>query len=268
MKQALDFLLRHGYALVFVFVLGEQIGLPISAVPVFLAAGALAGAGRLSLITALLAAVVASVAADLLWYQLGRRQGHSVVNLICRISLEPDSCVRRTEDLYSRHGVRALLFGKFIPGLSTVMPPMAGMFGMRLGGFLLWDGAGALVWAGAYLGLGYLFSQQLELIGLYALRLGAGLLVLLGSALAAYVLTKYLERRRFFRQLHIARITPEELKEKLEKGEDIVVVDLRHALEFEADDGKVPGALHLLPDELEERHQEIPRDRDVVLYCT
>ena len=105
-------------------------------------------------------------------------------------------------------------------------------------------------------------------MGTFALRLGTGLGVLLGAALAAYLLWKYVERRHFLRQLHIARITPEELRRRLDAGQEIAVVDLRHALEFDADSMKVPGALHLLPEELERRHQEIPRDRDVVLYCS
>ncbi len=268
MDQVIQFLLRHGYAVLFVFVLAEQIGLPLPAVPVLLAVGALAGTGQLSFPAALLVAAAAALLSDFAWYHLGRRRGHSVLNLICRIALEPDSCVRRTENIFSRHGARALLFAKFVPGLSVAAPPLAGMLRMPRLRFLLWDGAGALLWAGSYSGLGYLFSEQLERVGAFALRLGTGLGVLLGAALAAYLLWKYVERRRFLRRLHIARITPEELQQKLAAGQEIAVVDLRHALEFDADSMKVPGALHLLPEELDRRHQEIPRDRDVVLYCS
>ena len=268
MTETLQFLLRHGYAVLFASVFAEQIGLPIPAIPMLLAMGALVGTGQFAFAAALLVTMLASLSSDFIWYQLGRRRGHAVLNLICRISLEPDSCVRRTENLYVRHGARALLFAKFVPGLSTLAPPLAGMFGMRLAGFLAWDGAGALLWAAVFCGSGYLFSAQLGLIATLALRLGTWLMVLLGSALAAYIAWKYIGRQRFIRQLSIARITPEELRGKLEAGEDIVVVDLRHSLEFEADNVKVPGALHLLPEELDQRHQEIPRDRDVVLYCT
>ncbi len=268
MEQALQFLHRHGYAVLFAAVFAEQAGLPIPAIPILLAVGALAGAGEFSFAAAVLVAVLAALLADSLWYQFGRRRGHSVLNLLCRISLEPDSCVRRTEDVFARHGARALLFAKFAPGLSTAAPPLAGMFGMRLSRFLAWDGAGTLLWVGAFSGAGYIFSAQLERIATWALRLGAWLLVLLGSALAGYIAFKYVQRQRFLRQLRIARISPEELMRKLEAGEDVVVVDLRHSLEFEADNVKVRGALHLLPEEIDLRHQEIPRDRDVVLYCT
>ena len=160
------------------------------------------------------------------------------------------------------------LLAKFIPGLNTAAPPLAGMFRMRLSRFLLFDSAGALLWAGTFCGTGYLFSAQLERIARSASRLGAWLAVLLAGALAAYIAWKYLQRHRFIRQLRTARVTPEELMRKLEAGEEIVVVDLRHSFEFEADNVKIPGSLHMLPEELNHRHTEIPRDREVVLYCT
>jgi hypothetical protein len=176
--------------------------------------------------------------------------------------------VRRTEDIFTRQGARSLLVAKFVPGLGTVAPPLAGMFRMPLWRFLLWDVAGVFVWAGAFTGTGYVFSAQLERFGDYALRLGSGLIVLLLGTLAGYLVWKYIERRRFMRSLRTARITPEELKQKLDKGEEIVVVDLRSSAEIEGDGVKLPGAVHMRPEELDERHQEIPRDRDVVLYCT
>ena len=266
--ETIRFLMRHGYTVVFVWVFAEQVGLPIPSMPILLAAGALAGSGQLSLTTTLGLAIVASLLSDSIWYELGQRRGHAVLNLICRISIEPDSCVRRTEDIFTRQGARSLVIAKFVPGLGTVAPPLAGMFRMRPSRFLLWDLAGVFVWAGAFTGAGYVFSAQLERVAGYALRLGSWLIVLLAGALAGYLGWKYIERRRFMRGLRTARITPEELKQKLDAGEDIVVVDLRSSTEFDADGIKLPGAVHMRPDELDERHEEIPRDRDVVLYCT
>jgi membrane protein DedA with SNARE-associated domain len=268
MDTTLQFVLRHGYALVFLVVLTEQAGLPIPAFPVLLAAGALAGQHKLSLPMALSLAVVAALFADFIWYELGRRRGHSILSLLCRISLEPDSCVRRTENLFARRGVRSLLVAKFIPGLSTAASTLAGLLRTRLWRFFAWDAGGALLWAGAFAGAGFIFSNQLDRVALYAQRLGAGLLALLVGSLAGYIGFKYYQRQRFIRTLRIARITPEELKRKLDAGEDMVVVDLRHSVEFESDDAKVPGAIHLDPEEIGQRHVEIPRDRDIVLYCT
>jgi membrane protein DedA with SNARE-associated domain len=264
----MSFLMRHGYAVLFGIVLLEQAGLPIPAIPVLLAMGALAAAGHFNLAAALLVVVAACLVADLVWFELGRRHGARVLGLLCRISLEPDSCVRRTENVLAAGGARMLLVAKFLPGLSTVAPPVAGMMGMGVPRFLLWDAAGALVWAGACLAVGYAFSSQLERVAELASGLGSRLAALLGAALVLYLAWKYVQRRRFIRQIAIDRIAPEELRRRLDAGEDVVIVDLRHSVEFEADRAMVPGAIHLLPDELDARHAEIPRDREVVLYCT
>lgn len=139
---------------------------------------------------------------------------------------------------------------------------------MRFPRFLFFDGLGSLLWVGAFMGVGYLFSGQLERIAAYTLQLGTWLGVILAGGLAAYILWKYVQRQRFLRQLRIARLTPEELKQKLDAKEDLVIVDLCHSIEFEAEPEVIPGAVHLSPEQLEQRHYEIPRDRDVVLYCT
>lgn len=268
MNEAVEFLLRHGYVVLFLFVFAEQIGLPLPALPVLLAMGALAGAGEMSYALALATAIAASVASDLIWYSLGRSRGSSILNLLCRIALEPDSCVRRTEETFARHGARSLLYAKFVPGLNTAAPPLAGLFRMKLRRFLAFDALGALLYLGAFSLLGLVFSEQLERAATVALQLGGWLVVLLVGGLAGYIAWKYVERQRFLRRLRIARISPEELHQKIDAGEDVVIVDLRHSLDFEAEAATLPGALHIPPDELERRHEEIPRDRDVILYCT
>ena len=266
--HVLPFLLRHGYAVILISVLAEQLGLPLSAPPLLVAAGALAGIGRLSLAKILALALAGAVAGDVAWYELGRWRGHSILRLLCRISLEPDSCVRRTEDRFAQQGGRVLLLARFIPGLGAAAPPLAGLLGMSLARFLAWDATGALAWSGVYTLAGYLFSPQLDRLGRYGARLGAGLLVLLAAALVLYIAWKYRQRQKFIRELRIARITPEELLQKMKAGEDLVVVDLRSSLDFEAEGSMVQGAIHMLPSEVEARFQEIPAERDVVLYCT
>ena len=268
MKEILDFTLRHGYSVLFVWVLAEQLGLPVPAIPVLLAAGALAGAGKLSFALTLGIAILSCVVADSVWYEIGRRKGGAVLNLLCRISLEPDSCVRRTEDIYVKHGVRSLVVAKFIPGFSTAAPPIAGAFHMKPGRFLLFDAIGSLLWAGLFAGLGYVFSSQIELVAERAERLGSWLLVVVIGGLAAYIGWKYTMRRMFIRKLRIARISPAELKRRMDANEEIVIVDLRQSLDFEAEQTSIPGALMMRPDELDEHYDAIPRDRDVILYCT
>lgn len=264
----LDFLVRHGYSVLFLWVLAEQAGLPLPAPPLLLAAGALAGSGQLSATGALAVVTAAAVLGDLFWYELGRRRGSRVLNLLCRLSLEPDSCVRRTEELFARHGARSLVLAKFVPGLSTAAPPLAGMFGMRLSRFLLFDLVGTWLWAGSFLLLGYAFSRQIESIAAGAAQLGHSLAVLLLAALGLYLLAKVLNRRRFLARLRMARIAPEELKQKLDAGEPVIIVDMRSSIDFEADPRTIPGALRLGARELEDHHERIPRDREIVLFCT
>jgi membrane protein DedA with SNARE-associated domain len=262
------FLLRHGYWVLFANVLAEQAGLPIPAIPVMLAMGALAGLGNFSLAAALALAICAALASDLVWFRLGRVRGHSILNLLCRISLEPDSCVSNIQTVFRRFGALALLFAKFVPGLNTAAAPMAGLTRMRFLKFLAADITGALVWSGTYLAIGYLFRDQLEDAAEYAGRMGSWLVLVLMILLAAYIAWKYYQRQRFIRELRVDRVTPEELLKMIESGEDLAVVDLRRALEVEHDNAKVPGAIWIDLDELEAREQEIPREKDVILYCS
>jgi membrane protein DedA with SNARE-associated domain len=268
MSEPVHFLLRHGYAVVFLWVFAEQIGLPIPSAPLLLAAGALAGRGRLSLSVAVGLAIIAALGSDAIWYELGRRRGIKVLQTLCRISLEPDSCVRRTENTFARHGARSLLVAKFVPGLNTAAPPLAGIVRMRPSRFLLFDFLGAGLWVSVLVGLGYLFSDRLERVADRALALGTGLVALLLGSLGGYLIWKFFKRRRFMRELRIARITPEELKRRLDAGDEVVIVDLRHSLDFEAEPQTIPGAHHLQASELEEMQGGIPADREVVLYCS
>lgn len=268
MDGAIDVLVRYGDAVVFGWVLAEQIGLPIPAVPVLLAAGAVAGTGRLSLALILAVAGLASLISDTIWYWVGRARGARVLGWLCRISLEPDSCVRRTQRAFGTHGARSLLVAKFVPGFSTAAPPLAGMVRMPLLRFLVYTGLGGVIWAGAFIGLGRLFSRELGLVADYVARLGSWAGALVAASLAAYIVWKYVARQRFLRKIRTARITPEELKSKLDGGEELLLVDVRDRLDFEVEPSIIPGALHMSTEELEARHHEIPREREIVLYCT
>ena len=267
MTDITDFLIRHGAAVLFAVVFAEQIGFPLPAIPVLLAAGALAGAGKLTFPWVMTIAVVACFAGDLVWYELGRRRGRHALGLLCRLSLEPDSCVRRTETFFLRHGLWSLVLAKFIPGLSTLAPALAGLFAIRLGPFAVYNGLGAVLWAGSFIGAGYLLGHQLERLAADATWLGEWLLLLLGGGLAGYIVYKLVHRQWLLRELRIARITADELKGLMDAGEKVFVVDLRQALDVAADPTLIPGAVRMTVEELEHRHHEIPREQDVVLYC-
>jgi membrane protein DedA with SNARE-associated domain/rhodanese-related sulfurtransferase len=267
MQQALDFLLHHIEMVVFLAVLAEQIGLPIPAIPVLLAAGAVAGDGQAYMTVLTSLSVTACLLGDMLWFELGRHRGRQALSLLCRISLEPDACVRKTETFFTRHGLRALILAKFIPGLSTLAPALAGLFKVTIGRFFLYNGLGALLWSLSFLLLGYVLSDQISWLGEQAARFGKTAATILAVVLVGYVLYKYVHRQKLLRELRVARITPAELKQFMDDGHPSVVVDLRDALDHVADPYTIPGALQISPEQLEQRHQDIPRDRDVILFC-
>ncbi len=260
---------EYGYLLLFVWVLAEQLGLPLPSAPLLLSAGALAGSGRFSFALATSVAVLGALTGDLVWYRLGRRHGTKVLGRLCRISLSPDSCVRRTENFLARHGLRSLLVAKFIPGINTAAAPLAGSSRVAWWRFLVFDTLGAALWAGTFVALGLVFRRQLEAVATLAAHASlVAVLLLVGGCVIAYVVNKYRDRRRMLDGLRMARITPEELKQKLDAGDKVAILDLRHPLDFLPEPYTIPGAIRLPTEELARRQNEIPRDRDVVLYCT
>jgi membrane protein DedA with SNARE-associated domain len=265
MHQTLEFLIRHGSWVLFTWVLAEQLGAPVPSVPILLATGALIGLGRESFSHSMVIVLTACGLADSFWYVLGRRRGGSVLRLLCRISLEPDSCVSNTRDWFKRLDAWALVIAKFVPGLGAIAAPMAGLSKMRVSRFLLADAAGVVLWAGTYIGVGDLFREQLEIAGDYVVRVGGSFFAIVALAVALWIGWKFWNRRRFIRSLRIARLAPGELYSRLN---EFVVLDLRSLTEVEHDGMKVPGAIWFDRHELTDRHLEIPRDRDVVLYCT
>jgi membrane protein DedA with SNARE-associated domain/rhodanese-related sulfurtransferase len=261
-------LLRHGYAFLFCYVFSVQAGVPIPADPLLLIMGALAGDGHYSLWISLLFSTCAAMAGDHLWYELGRRKGSTVLGLLCKLSLEPDTCVRKTEAGFAQRGAWTVVFCKFIPGMSLVSMPVAGAIRMSRGFFLMADAAGCLMWCAAYLTLGRLFHKQVDALvgwlGLFGQR--AGIIAL--TLIAGYVGFRYWQRWRFVHQLRVNRISPEEAFALLNSGHPATIVDLRHPAEIQRNGLKIAGALVMRPDELRERSAEIPDDRDVILYCS
>jgi len=268
MEPLLAFVDRHGLLVLFAFVLVEQLGLPLPAAPALVTVGALAARGHVSLAVAVLVAVVACLVADTAWFAAGRWRGARVLRLLCRVSLEPDSCVRRAQDVFAGRGASALLFAKFLPGLATVATPVAGLMRMRLWRFLAWDVAGALAWAGLYLGLGWVFgAQMLHLLAAVG-AVGGRLAVPAAVGVAAYLAWKYAQRQRFLRQIRLDRITPEELQRRLGAGEPLTIVDLRSAADFGAVRETLPGAVRGTPETVDEDLHRFSPDREVVLFCT
>ena len=268
MNETVEFLIQHGAMVLFVALLIEQSGLPFPATPVLLFAGALGGAGKLHWAPALAGGVLGSLAGDLIWFYIGVFKGRTALKALCRISLEPDSCVRRTQDLFGKYGMAGLVGGKFIPGLSTLLPPLAGSSGLSLPRFLFFDALSSLLYCGSFMLVGFLFSNQVEEIVAALASLGSGTFALTIGVLAAYIGYKYFQRQRLLRELRVARITADELHQKLQAGENPLILDLRAASELDQDPGVIRGALQMSVTELENGGPEIPRDREIVLYCS
>ena len=260
-------LVSHGPWIVAFAVAIDQLGIPIPSVPTLLLAGSLVAGGELSGASLLVAATLASLPADLLWFEIGRRRGHAVLGLLCRISLEPDSCVRATRESFERRGPSTLLFAKFVPGLQTVAPPLAGAGGMAYGRFLLFDAVGALLFNGAFLAAGYLLRDQIEGFLAILSAVGTRLISFIGVSIVLWIAWKFWQRQRFLRLLRIARIDVDTLGALLEGEAPPMVYDLRDRLAIESRAQRLPGARVIRIDELDARHAEIPRDREIILYC-
>jgi membrane protein DedA with SNARE-associated domain/rhodanese-related sulfurtransferase len=267
-ELSLQFLRLYGYLLLFAWVLVEQLGLPLPATPVLLAAGALAARGEINFAAAFGLAWAACLIADNMWFKVGQRHGLKLMRVLCKLSLEPATCIRRTQESFGRQRGRMLLFAKFIPAVATLAPVVAGQSQMGHLSFLIFDGLGTAIWAGTLLLAGFFFGDAIEhnprLLGWVGQFSGA----LLAAGIIAFFAVRLWRRRATLKKLAAARMEPQALKQLLDAGEPVYIVDLRHPLELVPEPYTLPGALLFAPDQLEARQVEIPRDRDVVLFCT
>jgi membrane protein DedA with SNARE-associated domain len=268
LQHLITYVSRYGPGLIFANVLVEQLGIPLPSLPTLIVAGALAARGELSAPAVLLAALTAALLADSIGYALGRRHGHRILRILCRISLSPDSCVRQTEGIFARWGMGSLLVSKFIPGFSTVAPPLAGAIAVKRRTFLAYDALGILLWAGSGVGLGFVFHRAIERVIGVLETLGTSSLVLVVGALFLFVLVKWWERRRFHIALRMARITVEELRNLIGREEKPFIVDVRTEIARRADPRRIPGAMIVELSEVDRKLTLVPRDREIVLYCT
>jgi membrane protein DedA with SNARE-associated domain len=254
--------LDHAAWALFGWVLANQIGVPVPAVPVLLAAGALGARGHMSLVEMLALTVAASLCADLGWYGLGRWRGAGVLALLARLSSRAAAFIRRAQDGFLAHGAVFHLGARFLPELNPVAAGLAGATGVRIGRFVGYGAASALVWAGAWIGIGYAVGDA---VVDFAVRFG---IRLAGFLMAAALLCLIVRRARRHRVLHAlgkARITADELRGRLERGERLALLDVRGADEVAGDPYLIAGACWVGPDHLTERLRELPRDVPLVL---
>ena len=268
MEHGSDLLVAYGYQVLFGWAFLVQCGAPIPGAPILLSAGALAGRGTLSLPIAVAVGMVATLAADLIWYGLGRLQGNRALSILARIALDPDSTIRRAKERFGAHRARLLLVATFLPGLNPLAAGLAGTVRLDLRTFLLYETVGALLWAAGWMTAGYLAADFLSALAVHAMRIGKPLLILVAIGFVAWLLFKWVVRWRFLRHLRAARMTVEDLKERLDAGEPIVLVDVRTALDVEAAPYRIPGAVRLEPGDIGQGRPPFQRADTVVFYCS
>jgi len=273
MPIAIEFFVGHAYAILFVWVMVEQLGMPVPSIPLLLTAGTLSATHRVNFITVLLAVIAACFVSDSAWYALGRRFGGRVIRLLCKLSFEASTCVSKTESYFTRRGAETLLFAKFVPGLSTVAAPIAGQTGMPYPRFLLFDICGALLWSLTFLLAGRFFGDLAKRSQAFFGLLShfAALVFLL--MVVGFIVWRVVKQRRFLAQVRELRLEPAELKAMLDEacldGSELpYIVDLRHPLDYLPDPRVLPGAVRIGPSEVARLADRIPRDRDIILYCT
>ncbi len=245
----------------------DQMGIPIPCAPWLLAAGALAAVGKFNWSLALTLSVAACLIADFIWFYLGRYKGTQVLRFLCKISLEPDSCVRRTVNVFTQYGWRGIIIAKFLPGMATVTPPLAGMSKLTARQFLFFDTISSVLFSGTFILLGYIFSNQIGQIAAAMEHIGGDALAVIVALVLLYIGYKFLQRQIVLRELRMAKITVDELGKMLNSGENPLIVDVRSSLELEQDPAIIRGAVHLTLGDLDKHRAEFPHDRDIIVYC-
>ncbi|MDH3287649.1 MAG: VTT domain-containing protein [Betaproteobacteria bacterium] len=268
MEEVTGLLAQHGLALVFANVMLAQLGVPLPAVPLLVLAGAFVAQGNLALAPLLMVTTVASLLGDTLWYLAGRRHGYSILRTLCRIAIEPDSCVKQTENVFLRWGSAALVVAKYIPGFATVAPPLAGTMKIPFPRFVFLSAVGALLWAVAPIAAGAWFHDEIDWALQQLEQMGAGAIALILAVLTIYIGIKAGQRYLLIRFLRSVRISVEELREILQREKQPVILDARSALARKLDPRVVPGAIAVDIDDPGGALPALPEDREIIVYCT
>jgi len=258
---------QYGLLIVTANVFVDQIGLPVPAMPTLILAGALA-TSAFGLSSLYVAAVLACIVPDCVWFLVGRRYGMRVLKTLCRISLEPDSCVSQTQSRFERWGVNSLMIAKFVPGLAIIAPPLAGAMRIAWPRFLGLSAIGGAIWVGSGLAAGMLFKTQIQSVLVHLDRIGSVTGTVVAGALLGYVFYKWWERQRFYKELRMARISVGDLNALMKAGEQPIVVDVRSPTARTLEPRWIPGAIHVPVDDVSRHLAELPRDREIVVYCT
>jgi membrane protein DedA with SNARE-associated domain len=270
MTDVLTLISRHGYLLVFVMVLAEALGFPVPAAIALLAAGAAVGAHMLSGPTVWALALAAMLLGDLTLFVLGKRSGWALLGFLCRVSVNPETCILRSAESFYKRGKTTLIFAKFLPGVNTMAPPLAGSMRMPVGQFLRFDVLGTMLYVSTYLMVGFLGRNFLRSITRGVQTAGHAVGEVLLAAVVAYIAYRLWVYARHRQYRVVPRVQVEELIRRLrqEEGESILVADVRSHGYYDAEASRIKGSIRLEPNNLEAELQKMPKDRDIYLYCT
>jgi membrane protein DedA with SNARE-associated domain len=268
MEEMTGLLTQHGLALVFVNVLLTQSGVPVPAVPILIIAGAFVTQGQIALAPLVLATVAASLIGDTLWYAAGRLYGYRILRTLCRVAIEPDSCVKQTENIFERWGAPSLMIAKYVPGFSTIAPPLAGTMRVGLPAFLGYSTIAALLWSGLPIALGAIFHTEVERALEWLESMGTGAVAVIAAIVLFYVAVKTVQRYLLLRFLRMVRISAGELKELMAKETKPVVLDVRSATARRLDPRRIPGAIWVDIAAPQAALVAVPPDDDVIVYCS
>lgn len=268
MEEMTGLLAQHGLVLVFANVLLTQSGVPVPAVPILIIAGAFVTQGQIALAPLILVSVTASLIGDTLWYLAGRRYGYRILRTLCRVSIEPDSCVKQTENIFERWGPPSLMLAKYIPGFSTIAPPLAGTMGLGFPLFLMYSAVAAVLWAAVPIALGAIFHAEVERALEWLESMGTGAIAVIAAVALLYIGVKTLERYMLIRFLRMVRINVDELRDLMRQEVKPLVLDVRSATARQLDPRRIPGAIAVDIAAPQMALVEVPPDRDVVVYCS
>jgi len=269
MHELLSLAAESGVAVVFLATLAARLGAPVPASAVLVVAGGLASMGQISLWATVAVSLAGNLLGDAAWFYAGRRFGHRIMRLLCKVSLSPDTCVRQSESLITRWGGTSLIAAKFVPGVSVVAPPMAGALHMSVARFIGFDTLAAVIWSAAFLVPGWIFSSQIQQVLEAMAEAGAAALLVLVLAVGAGLGLRYWRRRAMLMQIDIPRVSVDELMDLMDSETPPLVIDVRSRAGAELEPRRIPGAIVLhLPDLRKNRGiPDLPRDREIVVYC-
>lgn len=270
MNDLLSMMARHGYALTFTLLLAEAIGVPFPAAIALVAAGAAVASHALWGPGVLASALAALLIGDIGQFWLGRSTGWALLGFLCRLSMNPETCILRSAESFYKRGKLTLVIAKFIPGINTMAAPLAGSMKMRFGQFLQLDFLGACLYSMTYLLVGFLSRDFLAATLNSFHAAGRAMEAVITIALVIYAVYRIAQMMKYRKYDVVPRVQVQELAMRLASDERsrVLIVDVRSHGYYDRGSERILGSIRIEPNNLEEELKRIPKDKDVYLYCT